>query len=145
MIAVTPNKEYIEKVWNKVAESKGFWSQLEGADFEHFYYSCMNSAQLIDMGFGMGRITHLVLGHSCRVHAVFWSRDAYKKIDEVALALLTTAKGLRLRRIECVVPSDVRSLERYLLKLGFRFEGRMASFYKGKSAFFDGDLYAMTF
>jgi hypothetical protein len=145
MRAFVMTDEIAEAVWAKLKDAKGFWSQLEGSSFESFKASCLASDLLIDMGFGMGRVTNLRLGHSCRVHAVFWSKDAIGKIREVAVALMTTANSLKLKRIECVVPSHVSSLRRYMKKLGFSFEGTMRCFYKGKAAFYDGDLYSVLF
>lgn len=145
MIALKPNEAFVKGVWEKVKNAQGPWAQLDGTSYEQFLAICMSSDLLIDLGFGVGRISDLAVGHSCRVHGVFWSKDAYTKIGEVAIALLNTAKGLRLRRIDCVVPSGVRSLRRYMHRLGFKFEGRMASYYRSESGFFDGDLYAVTF
>jgi hypothetical protein len=85
VIASLPNIVILQNAWKKVRTSEGFWAQLEGADFGRFIRSWMGSDLVIEMGFGLGRITHLEMGHSCRVHAIFWSTDAYKKLGEVAL------------------------------------------------------------
>ena len=145
MNAINPTDTQLRSIWAKVESAYGPWAQLEGRSYEAFEASCRHSDLLIDMGFGLARITNLRLGHSCRVHAVFWSKDAIEKIGEVAVALMTTAGSLHLRRIDCVVPSGVSSLRRYLKRLGFGFEGTMRSYYKGVDRFFDGDLYSLLF
>ena len=145
MTAFNPTDEQLRIIWAKLEASNGAWSQLEGRSFEAFEASCRRSDLLIDMGFGMARLTELRLGHSCRVHAVFWSKEAVSKIGEIAVALMTTAGSLHLRRIDCVVPNGVHSLRRYLKRLGFGFEGTMRSYYKGVDRFFDGDLYSLLF
>jgi hypothetical protein len=145
MTAFSPTDEILRKIWARLEGSKGLWSELEGRSYEAFCNSCLMSDVLIDLGFGLGRVTNLRVGHSCRVHAVLWSREAFSKMGEIAIALMNTANSLKLRRIECVVPSGVPSLRRYMKRLGFSFEGTMRSWYKGTSRFFDGDLYAVLF
>jgi hypothetical protein len=145
MKAMLPSHEVAVAAWALLAGTKGIWSELEGSCFEAFEESCRKSNMLIDLGVGMGRLTDLVPGHSCRVHAVFWSRDVAKQWDGIAFVLGQIAATFHLRRIECVVPGTMGSLKRVMKRLGFAFEGRMTSYYKTKSAFIDGDLYAMIF
>lgn len=143
MIALEPNEQYVREAWDKLSKTNSIWCGLEGSSYENFLMSCMSSALLIDFGFGMGRITALTPGHCCRVHGVFWSKEFARNKGDIVFALANVATMLKVRRIECVIPTGVRSLERLVKGLGFSFEGRMKSFYKTTSRFIDGDLYAI--
>ena len=141
--SMAPNKEFIDEVWEKVEGKKCLWSELEGSSYEAFFATCMSSQILIDLGFGMGRIDNLIPGHSCRVHAVFWSAEVLKDVDKIVFALLQIIHAFELMRVECVVPSSSKSLKRLLEQIGFKLEGTMGNWYKGLEGFFDGDLYAI--
>ena len=129
--------------WSRLKGSGGIWRGFEGKDFQSFCESLHKSDAICELGFGVGRVTHLIRGHSCRVHGVFWSKDAYRHPEVVRRALIELFDRFDLVRIECVVPSSMRSLGRLLVKFGFVKEGTLRAIYKVDDRFFDGDIYSI--
>lgn len=130
--------------WERLKDSKGLWAELDGTCFETFNELLLSSDLLCDFGFGYARVTGLQEGHSCRVHAAFWSKAVFSEHQVVVGAISLLGLKYKLKRIECVVPVKGKALNRYMKDyLGFAFEGTIRAYYKTESGFSDGNLYAL--
>lgn len=135
--------ERVNWIWQKLEGSKGFWRENEGFSKEGLSQALQRSDLLFDLEFGIGRITRMEQGSSCRVHGLFWSKEVFKRTDELKAMLQAIGSSFHLDRIECVIPSETRSLSRLLRKLGFEYEGTLRRYYRIDSGFRDGDLFSL--
>lgn len=145
MKLVQPTKEYLESVWQRVQHSKGIWASLDGNGSISFYKACLSADVLIDLDFGLAFASNLKPGHSCDVHGVFWSKEIVKDKEKVPFALNGLASTYKLRRIECIVPSELKTLSKLLNRWGFTIEGCMKDYYKTSDRFIDGLMYAILY
>ena len=145
MRVVEASKEYLESVWKRVKDSKGIWASLDGNSEVKFYKACLEANVLIDLDFGLAFASNLKPGHSCDVHGVFWSKEIVKDREKIPFALNGLATTFKLRRIECVIPSELRTLSKLLVRWGFTIEGCMKSYYKTSDRFVDGLMYAIIY
>ena len=135
--------ELAVQTWEKVAGGGSFWGLVEGQSFDAFNASLMRSDVLVDLGFGLGRITHLEEDNSGRVHGIFWSKEVFGKVEELRLLILSLMRSFGLRRMECVVPRKVRSVNRFVeVRLGFKYEGTLGRYYATAGGFEDGNMYS---
>ena len=134
-----------QSVWNRVKGrwQGSLWAELEGRSFLSFDRSLRSSDMLCDFGFGLGRVTRLVPGHMCGLHAVFWSKDAFRDVAVVNGAIRVLMLAQRLVRVESIVPDGSRSLKRYMERLGFMNEGTLHNWYKSGDGFPDGCMFAL--
>ena len=130
--------------WNRLQHVDGVWRELDAPDFETFCKVIMRSDLIMDFGYGYGRVTDLVYGHRANVHAVFWSKEAWRNPEPILVGLTRLSLEYKLMRIECVVPAKSKGLRRFLEnRLFFHLEGVLKNYYRLSSGFEDAAVYAM--
>lgn len=135
-------KELIDATWEKVKDSKGLWACLEGESYEAFLLTLSRSAYVISIPFGFVRVSNYVPEVSARLHGIFWSKAVFYNIDSFLEILENIQKLLRVVRLEVIVPTNAKSLNRLVKALHFELEGTMKKWYYTGKTYLDANLYA---
>jgi len=115
------------------------WTELQSTDLDHGLvlarggpaYSVFADNKIIGIGGvyvlwpGTGEAWALV-GPGIKKHGVFFLRESMRRLDEMA-------KQMKLQRVQAAVQQDFDSGLRYIMALGFEYEGAMKLFFGGKT------------
>lgn len=138
-----PTPEALKAIWDRVKESSGRWSELEGSSEKAFMASWGRANLLVLFPFGVGMVKDLRPGHCCSVHALFWDKSALRNIGLVSFALFKIIETFNIVRVECVVPYKSKGVRRLIKRIGFVYEGPMKNYYKGTKGVFSGARYSV--
>lgn len=133
----------LHSIWSRVCNTKSSWSFLEGSSFTEFSKAMLNSAGVIGMRYGIVRLTDWYPAHSCRVHALFWSKGIFRDYSELIALKHELMSTFGMKRIECIIPSNSKSLRRLISCLGFQKEGTLRCYYDLDGTCADGDIYSI--
>ncbi len=138
------NHHLLNDIWDRVSRTNSLYHELDGYNYEHFCHIMIESTVWIVFSFGFARLLPLQPGHYARVHGYFWSPSVVKNKDVLKEAIQGTFRTFLLKRLELIVPSSLRGLNKFVQELGFEKEGTMRLFYRlHNKELIDGILYAM--
>ena len=110
--------ELVERLWSKLPSGNAEWMKSDGSSFEAFDNVIRNSPIVIELDFGYIRVERFIYGYEAVVHGAFWSKDLFKKKDELLEAADRIKQLCKAKRIKVLIPERHRSLQRFLDGLG---------------------------
>jgi hypothetical protein len=138
------DKELISYWYKQISDTKGPFKALDAASFTGFDTICKRSDLLIELGtYGYARVTDLEEGFSLKLHAAFWSSETFKKLFEIKTAILSLMYNYDVHRVEVIIPSVCKSLDKLLIKLGFNREGTLHSHGRAGNVIYDENIYSI--
>jgi hypothetical protein len=111
----------IEALYNRFGNLPGN-PMYHGEDGKEFFKrNILSSFAVIDLCFGMARVTDYHYGHTARLHVLF-DKNPYDHIEKLREGLCVLMNVLHILRLEVAVPRN-RGIGRLLSKVGFTYEG----------------------
>jgi len=128
--------------WEKLPHREDFWGDYAGTDYESFRKLIVSCPIVVEMPFGILRVSSYEIGHSAEVHGLFWSSDLMRNPEEFENAANLLRDNLHIVWVEVFVPSRRRALRRLLAAIGFSEIFVAPGWFKTSRGCFAGVKYA---
>lgn len=92
--------------------------------------------------FGYFYVDEVDQPHFLRLHAAIWSKDVFRHIDDMRADFDELLTIFKKERLETVVPTAYKAINRLLERVGFRLEGTLRSYYNVNGNLYDGNIYS---
>jgi hypothetical protein len=135
------SEQLVMDTWDKLSRRPSIWKELDGSSYEHFRLILRAADILLETKYGLFFVNNLQPKHRANVHGVFWSPKCFRESENMGRYLKLLAKAFELDRIECIIPSELRGLNRLVGSMGFILEGRMVNAFKVRGKASDGNMY----
>ena len=120
---MVPTMENVEELWGKVRDRRILFPDASCTK-AGFMKAMLNSC-ILTSGPGLLRVSNIVPFTRCEIHG-FVLNGAATPFREILLECLTWIfRRLKVKRVECFIPSSARSLRRFLESCGFEHEGHL--------------------
>lgn len=138
------NDFLLDAIWDKTRLEETVYSKLDGRSYEHFKRLMIESSVWCLFQFGFVRVLPMEMGHYGRLHAYFWSWQAVKYKEVIKNALRVFKETFKLRRVEIIIPQEMKGLNKFVEKLGFNKEGVLSLYYRlDDDELIDGVIYSI--
>lgn len=134
-------EDVISAWWAKLPHTDGFWGAFAGTDRAGFQEILLACPFVIQLPFGLLRVSSYRAGGDVNIHGVFWDRKALHDADayERAAKYIFGLTGARRAIVE--VPAKSRVLHRLLESLQFHAVATIAGGLKTPAGCFDMTRY----
>jgi hypothetical protein len=139
IVSVTP--EEVERLYEKVEWLPAYSGPDNASRFRRLLHAAW---MVLELPFGIIRITDYKAGLSVQAHGIFWSKEVFRGTDALVDMTKLVMGLFEVKSVEIAVPSGSRGLARLMERLPYRKVATLQDFFFNDILKIPADLYVCT-